>query len=83
MVRVKIFCLLHDRFDVEGAGHANLENKHDLVIKSHYKLMFAFKKKKIPLSLFFSTSAASPFFLYNRALHVHVSLFGRKNAVSG
>lgn len=41
---MEIFCVLHAHFDLEGARHANLENKHDLVIKYHYKLMFALKK---------------------------------------
>lgn len=45
IVRVEILCVLHVHFDLEGARHADLENKHDLVIRFHYKLMFALKKK--------------------------------------
>lgn len=40
---MEIFCVLHAHFDLEGARPANLENKHDLVIKSHYKLMLHLK----------------------------------------
>lgn len=43
VVRVETFCVLYSHFDLEGARHVNLENKHDLVIKSQYKTMFALK----------------------------------------
>jgi len=68
MVRIKMFCVLQDHFDLEGARHANLENKHDLVIKSHYKLMFALKKNTFKLFFFparlwllFSSFITEPF----------------------
>lgn len=69
IVRVEILCVLHVHFDLEGARHADLENKHDLVIRFHYKLMFALKKK-IPF-FFCVCSSAHPCFLSTRAFHVH------------
>lgn len=65
--------------DLEGARHANLGNKHDLVIKSHYKFMFTLTNTfqlvlqracKHPLSSFITEPFMSMF------------LFGRKNAIS-